>query len=111
MNFVKGLKCLFCEAVYPTRVGNTCPRCGIGGILDVQYDYAAVGRILTRRRLAGRSEQSHWRYRELLPIGANAKLPALSVGGTPLTFAPALAGHLGIARLFLKDDGRTPPDR
>ncbi len=106
MNFVKGLKCLFCEAVYSTRVGNTCPRCGIGGILDVQYDYAAVGRILTRRRLAGRSEQSHWRYRELLPVGANAKVPALSVGGTPLTFAPALARHLGMARLFLKDDGR-----
>jgi threonine synthase len=73
---------------------------------DVQYDYAAVGRILTRRRLAGRSEQSHWRYRELLPIGADAKLPALSVGGTPLTNAPALARHLGIAGLFLKDDGR-----
>ena len=54
--------------------------------------------ILTRRRLAGRSDPSHWRYRELLPIGADAKLPALSVGGTPLTFAPALARHLGIAQ-------------
>ena len=104
--FVQGLKCLFCETAYPVRVGFTCPRCGIAGILDVQYDYAGVARILTRRRLAARSDQSHWRYRELLPIGNSATLPALYVGGTPLTPTPALARHLGIAKLFLKDDGR-----
>ena len=104
--FVQGLKCLFCETAYPVRVGFTCPRCGITGILDVQYDYPAIARVLTRRRLAGRGETSHWRYRELLPIGAKATLPALSVGGTPLTSAPSLARHLGIARLWLKDDGR-----
>jgi threonine synthase len=84
----------------------TCPRCGIAGILDVQYDYRAIARRLTRRRLAGRFEQSHWRYRELLPIGANAALPALSVGWTPLTPAAPLARHLGVRTLFLKDDGR-----
>jgi len=106
VSFVQGLKCLFCETAYPVRVGYTCPRCGIGGILDVQYDYAAIRRILTRGRLAARSDPSHWRYRELLPIGVNAALPALSVGGTPLTYTPALARHLGIAKLFLKDDGR-----
>ena len=106
MNFVQGLKCLFCGTAYPVRVGYTCPRCGITGILDVQYDYARIGRILTRRRLAVRSDPSHWRYRELLPVGSNAVLPALFVGGTPLTTTPALARHLGIAKLFLKDDGR-----
>ena len=106
VNFVQGLKCLSCETVYPMRVGNTCPRCGITGILDVQYDYAAIGRILTRRRLAARTDQSHWRYRELLPVGSNAVLPALFVGGTPLTATPALARYLGMAKLFLKDDGR-----
>jgi threonine synthase len=106
VNYIQGLKCLFCESVYPVRVGFTCPRCGIGGILDVQYDYPAVGRALTRRRLAARSDPSHWRYRELLPVGADAAVPALSVGGTPLTNVPALARHLGLAKLFLKDDGR-----
>ena len=53
MNFVQGLKCLFCETAYPVRVGYTCPRCGIGGILDVQYDYAAIRRILTRTFVTG----------------------------------------------------------
>jgi threonine synthase len=84
----------------------TCPRCGIAGILDVEFDYPAIARRLTRRRLAGRFEQSHWRYRELLPIGADAALPALAVGWTPLTPAATLARHLGVRTLFLKDDGR-----
>ncbi|MGB7722561.1 MAG: threonine synthase [Bryobacteraceae bacterium] len=106
MNFVTGLKCVFCGTVYSTRVAYTCPRCGIAGILDVEFDYAAIGRRLTRRRLAGRFDQSHWRYRELLPIGADAALPALAVGWTPLTPAAALARHLGVRTLWLKDDGR-----
>jgi threonine synthase len=106
VKFVSGLKCVFCGTVYSTRVPYTCPRCGISGILDVQYDYRAIARSLTRRRLAARSEQSHWRYRELLPIGADAALPALSVGWTSLTPAAPLARHLGVRTLFLKDDGR-----
>ena len=105
-NFVRGLKCVFCGTVHGVRAGFTCPRCGIGGILDVQYDYLAIGRRLSRRTLSRRGEQSHWRYRELLPVGADSDVPALSVGWTPLTIAPALARHLGLATLYLKDDGR-----
>jgi threonine synthase len=97
---------VFCGTRYRVRVGNTCPSCGIGGILDVQYDYAAIGRLLTRRVLRQRAEQSHWRYRELLPIRPGSAVPALSVGWSPLTFAPALARHIGVATLHLKDDGR-----
>jgi threonine synthase len=106
MNLVQGLKCLFCDRIYPARVPDTCPRCGIGGILDVQYDYAAIARVLTRKRLAARVEHSHWRYRELLPVRPDSKLPALSVGWTPLTAAPRLARHIGLSTLLLKDDGR-----
>jgi threonine synthase len=72
----------------------------------VQYDYAAVRKVLNRRTLARRADQSHWRYRELLPIRGDSTLPALSVGWTPLTPAPALARHLGIGTLYVKDDGR-----
>ena len=106
MNFVQGLKCVFCGTTHPVRVGHTCPKCGIGGILDVQYDYAAIRAVLNRRALSRRPEQSHWRYRELLPIRHDSDLPALSVGWTPLTPAPALARHIGLATLYLKDDGR-----
>jgi threonine synthase len=108
MEFVTGLKCVFCGATYSTRVPYTCPACGITGMLDVQYDYPAIARRLNRRTLAKRAEFSHWRYRELLPIRKDAVLPALPVGWTPVVPADSLARHLGLKTLYLKDDGRNP---
>jgi threonine synthase len=107
-NFVTGLRCVFCDQQYSPRVGFTCPQCGITGILDVQYDYAAIRKVLTRRKLAARTEQNHWRYRELLPIAERAQLPALAVGWTPMVAADRLARHMGIRELLIKDDGRNP---
>ena len=110
MEFVTGLGCVLCEGVYPaTRNGlgiQTCPRCGSEGILDVRYDYSLVKRRMTRRTMAARPDRSQWRYRELLPVGPSSVVPELSVGSTPLTVAPALARHIGIRTLLLKDDGR-----
>ena len=103
---VEGLRCVFCGTLHSPRVANTCPDCGIGGILDIEYDYAAIRRTFTRRALRLRAEQSHWRYRELLPIRPDSGVPALSVGWTPLTIAPALARYIGMSTLYLKDDGR-----
>jgi len=108
MKFVLGLKCVLCGATHSTRIPYTCPSCGVNGILDVQYDYPAIARVLTRKALARREERSQWRYRELLPIRADARLPALSVGWTPLTAAERLARHVGVGSLWLKDDGRNP---
>ncbi len=108
MEFVTGLKCVFCGATYSTRVPYTCPACGITGMLDVQYDYSAIARYLNHRALAKRSEYSHWRYRELLPIRKDAVLPALQVGWTPVMRADSLARYLGLRTLYLKDDGRNP---
>lgn len=105
--FVEGLKCTLCGMVHTTRTPYTCPRCGIAGILDVQYDYQAVARRLTRRRLAARP-QNQWRYQELLPIVDESALPPLSVGWTPLTEARELARRLNVRALYLKDDGRNP---
>jgi len=108
MEFVTGLKCIFCGSLYSPRVPYTCPVCGITGILDVQYNYPAIARRMTRRALAKRSEFSHWRYRELLPIRVDAVLPGLQVGWTPIVRADSLARHLGMKTLFIKDDGRNP---
>jgi len=108
MEFVTGLKCVFCGGMYSTRTPYTCPKCGITGTLDVQYDYRAIAKRLTRRSLAKRSEFSHWRYRELLPIREDAVLPSLQVGWTPVVRAAQLAKHVGLKTLYLKDDGRNP---
>jgi len=77
-------------------------------MLDVQYDYPAIAKRLTRRSLAQRPDHAHWRYRELLPIRKDAVLPSLPVGWTPVVQAASLARHLGLRTLYLKDDGRNP---
>ncbi len=107
MEFVTGLRCIFCGGVFPPQ-HLTCPRCGIHGILDVEYDYPAIANRLARSSLEALREWSHWRYRELLPVGADSAVPEVAVGWTPLTSARALARHIGIRELLLKDDGRNP---
>jgi len=106
MQFVVGLRCVFCGRKYAAGTAETCPVCGVGGILDVEFDYPAISRVFTRRSLERRRELSHWRYRELLPVRPNPVLPALSVGWTPLTAAPRLGRHIGLPSLIVKDDGR-----
>jgi threonine synthase len=106
---ILGLKCVTCGAIYSTRVPYTCPSCGAtDGILDIQFDYNAIAHILTRRTLAARSDRSHWRYRELLPIRTGAKLPDLSIGWTPIASTDRLARHIGLTSLLIKDEGRNP---
>jgi threonine synthase len=106
MPYVRALRCVSCCATHSIQVPYTCPACG--GILDIQYDYRAIARRLTRRTLAARREHTQWRYRELLPIGVDATLPAVPVGWTPIANSTSLARHLGIKTLYLKDDGRNP---
>ncbi len=107
MNLVTGLRCVLCGRVHSTRVPYTCPDCGSAGILDVEYDYAAIRRRMTRPVLA-RRPLNHWRYQELLPVNPRTPVPHLLPGWTPIISPAALARHLGIRTLYLKDDGRNP---
>ena len=106
-SLVTGLRCFVCNELHKNGNVHTCPKCGIQGILDVQYDYDAAAMILTPATLSDRP-YNHWRYRELLPIAPEAALPQLHVGWTPLYDVPDLARAVGIDKLFLKDDGRNP---
>lgn len=117
--FVIGLKCFVCSSTYPHGNIFTCPRCGIQGILDVQYDYEAIGsspKSLPTVRHGGLRQAGEirnrpldqWRYRELLPISPDIPTPHLHIGWTPIYDVPRLARHVGIRKLFLKDDGRNP---
>ncbi|MDR7559549.1 MAG: hypothetical protein QN141_13785 [Armatimonadota bacterium] len=52
--------CTLCGRAYaPPEAPFTCPACGLEGILDIEYDYDAVRRLLTRDRLTGNPERSH----------------------------------------------------
>ncbi|MCM3875924.1 MAG: pyridoxal-phosphate dependent enzyme, partial [Thermoanaerobaculia bacterium] len=109
---VTGLRCVLCSAVYAHgEVEYTCPRCGIEGILDVEYDAGRIGKGFSRRTLESDRDLSLWRYRALLPIPDDAAAlppPRIQVGFTPVVEAPALAVELGLGALLVKDDGRNP---
>lgn len=109
MSHVLGLRCILCGAEYsPNEVSYICPKHGHEGILDVVYDYPAIRRRLTRKTVARRREPSIWRYLELLPVERPELIPPLQVGWTPLYHARRLAERLGMASLWVKDDGRNP---
>lgn len=104
--YVTGLTCLLCDTSYSYDNHFTCPRCGDQGILDVRYDYAEAGGAL-RAGLAARPFD-HWRYRELLPVSPDHRLPHLQIGWTPVYDVPRLAHAFGVRKLYVKDDGRNP---
>ncbi len=105
-----GLQCVHCGREYNVAdVEYYCPACGYhDGILDVVYDYEAVQKELNAASLAGNRNLSMWRYLPLLPVAAPELIPHLQVGWTPLYETPRLAGDLGVARCWVKDEGRNP---
>jgi threonine synthase len=110
MTYFTGLRCVHCRREYGMKeVEYFCPKCGYNeGILDVLYDYASMREVLNPATLGSNPDFSMWRYLPLLPI-QNAKLiPHLQVGWTPLYDAPDLAVELGVARCWVKDEGRNP---
>jgi threonine synthase len=107
--FVSELQCVICGRTYqPDEVEYTCPVCGQAGTLDVLYDVDAQRRAVSRDRLERDPDPTMWRYRPLLPLADGADVPPLAVGGTPLYAAPRLADNLGLAQVWIKDDGRNP---
>jgi threonine synthase len=98
-----------CDASYsPNEVAYVCADDGVDGTLDVRYDYDLVGSRLSKQSLRENRDSTMWRYRPLLPIAADAEVPPLTIGGTPLYDAPRLAASLGIAQVWVKDEGRQP---
>ena len=106
MKNVLHAKCVRCGRTYEAIP--TLTTCQCGGILDIVYDYDYIKTRLTRETLAGRRDNSMWRYRELLPVEEETEAPPLRVGWSPLYRARALAERLGLRALYIKDDGINP---
>jgi threonine synthase len=112
-HFVTLLQCLHCGRTYapegPIYVCNCRPNTGSDlGVLDVQYDYPAIQRIIDPQRIAADPNPAIGRYWPLLPISDRSHLPPVDVGNTPLIRASRLGATLGLQHLFIKDDGRNP---
>ncbi len=97
---IKGLKCRECGKEYPAEPLHVCEFCF--GPLEVDYDYDAIRKIISRERIE-RGPKSLWRYIDLLPVegGATAGPHA---GLTPLVHAKNLGRELGLDALYLKND-------
>ena len=109
LDHVTGLVCTICGNSYDVGdVDYVCPLHGNEGTLDVRYDYDLIGSRLSRGSLAAQTDGTMWRYRPLLPVASDAEVPPLTVGGTPTYDAPRLASALGLARIWVKDEGRQP---
>src|SRR3989338_5177781 len=105
MSYMLGLKCRECGRLYPKEVIFVCEYCF--GSVEVDYDYDAIRRVLTKPALAARPK-SLWRYRELLPVEGEPSVGFFS-GFTPFFRSERLAEALGVRELYLKDDSVSHP--
>jgi threonine synthase len=85
-----------------SRRQNLCSVCNAP--LLARYDLGAARRTLTHEALKSRAT-SMWRYEEVMPSGAPV---TLGEGMTPLLHAARLGEHLGLRRLYIKDEGQNP---
>jgi threonine synthase len=82
-----------------------CPKCGYD-ILDVRYDYAAIGEQWPH--LLHTRPFNMWRYLELLPLRDPANVVTMGEGGTPLIQVGNLGLMLGRSRIYVKDERQGP---
>lgn len=99
-DFSTGLRCKVCGKLYEAKAINFCT--DDFGPLEVDYDYAAVAKNISREKIEKRP-RNMWRYRELLPLQGEPTVGP-QVGGTPLVKADRLADALGVERLWIKND-------
>jgi threonine synthase len=75
--------------------------------LLADYDLEALRSRLSPLEIRQRP-RGIWRWAELLPVRKPEFRLTLGEGDTPLLHLPHLASDLGLANLFLKDDGMNP---
>ena len=92
----------------PNEADMTCPICGEKGILDVEYDYEELKKVLTREYFEKNRNYSMWRYAPMMGIEEDHIDEMLRIGWTPLVKSYNLSKELGLKELYIKDDGLNP---
>ncbi|MCS7095404.1 MAG: threonine synthase [Thaumarchaeota archaeon] len=108
LSFLRELVCSKCGRRYlPAERPLICRSRDLGR-LDVVYDYEELKEFLSRDALSRRPWAGGvWRYWELLPAARELGAP-LNEGLTPLICARRLNEHVGLRRMWLKDETRNP---
>ncbi|HEV3276861.1 MAG TPA: threonine synthase [Terriglobia bacterium] len=100
---VSHIECSRCgKRLEPHRVYNLCE---CGGPLLIRY---WLGPATMPRDAVKMRAKTLWRYREVLPLQAEASAVSLGEGFTPLLHAVRLGERLGLPHLYLKDEGANP---
>src|SRR5256886_4544734 len=103
MSFARTLRCRECAREYPISPIHVCEFCF--GPLEVAYDYAAMGKAVSRKSIE-HGPSSVWRYGDMLPC--EGEPVDLQAGFTPLIRAQNLGEVLGLRNLYLKNDCANP---
>ncbi len=104
MAFVTGLRCRECARESPAEPINVCDFCF--GPLEPVYDYDAVARVISRKRISS-GPLSMWRYQDLLPVDGKDAVD-INAGFTPLIKSKNLGEALGLENLYIKNDSVNP---
>lgn len=107
MGAVTRLKCAKCGAVYHGDDYLICPKCGLEGIFEVEYDYDLMRDSLRKNPLRRRDRDDIFRYVDMLPV-AGPPPAMLRVGWTPLYRFERLNRALGHEHVYVKDDTVNP---
>ncbi|OEH84271.1 threonine synthase [Desulfuribacillus stibiiarsenatis] len=109
MKKLLGFTCTICNKDLEWNPSTyTCPSCGTEGILDVKYDYEFLKGHIDKKYFAENKNYTMWRYAPLMSIEGKKLKQTLKVGWTPLYRSERLAKHLGLEKLYIKDDGLNP---
>jgi threonine synthase len=103
--FVTHLECSLTGESYPAGEPHNLSR--PGKPLLVRYDIDLARREMTRESIAPRP-QGMWKWRELLPLAADAEPVSLGEPETPIISLPETARKAGASGLLVKDEGRLP---
>ena len=100
------LRCIECGMLHDmAKPAYSCSKCG--NLLEVRLDIRSSKERIAKANLMSRP-LSVWRYRELIPVGDEAKIYSLNEGGTQLIKCRRLAEELGVKKLWVKFDGTNP---
>ncbi len=104
MSYARHLRCRECGRCYPLSPIHVCEFCF--GPLEIDYDYQALGRHISRQRIE-KGPLTVWRYSDFLPCDRQQAVD-IGAGFTPLLRAQNLGEALGLRRLYIKNDCANP---
>lgn len=99
-------RCIKCGTEYRIdEIVYFCKKCG--DILEIKYEQCELVEAV-RNSEWRKIPLSVWRYRHFMPVDDTAKIISLNEGGTGFHLCERLAKHLGLRRLYIKNEGENP---